>query len=116
MDDCETVITEIPGLFITTVFPFTRLATVKLLLVYVNAPGEGLIGIGSPKDASPYTLFGTVKLVIGGRALAITRVAEISLEKKLAVSCCVAVIITLPVPTILMSPPETVAILVLPLT
>ncbi len=108
---CVAVIIVDPAVRIVTELPLT-VATIVLLLVYVNLPVLLLTGFVKLNEGSLYFLLeGTTKLVVhvGERSLLTTNVAVAVLDVYIPDASCVAVITVIPAPTIVTELPLTVA-------
>jgi hypothetical protein len=90
-------------------------ATAVFELEYVNAPVLLEVGVTIVKGASPNVLAGTEKFVIDGITLFTVNNAVVDAAKKLVVVACVAVMVDVPIPTIVIVLPATVATAVLEL-
>jgi hypothetical protein len=81
----------------------------------VNSPVLLEVGVTIVKGASPNVLAGTEKFVIDGITLFTVNNAVVDAAKKLVVVACVAVMVDVPIPRIVIMLPATVATAVLEL-
>ena len=102
------VMVELPGPTMVTVLP-SMVATAVFELVYVNAPSLLVVGATKLKAASPTVFTGTKKLAsvdIPGTTVKV--VVMVSVKKFMEVACT-AVMVEVPIPTMVIMLPAIVA-------